>query len=80
MSKVQKWGHSLAVRIPAALAGQLKIAAGTQVEITTQNGSLLVTPCKRPKYSLKEMLKTCKPSQLHPAVDWGPDVGREIID
>ena len=80
MTTIQKWGNSLAVRIPAILADQLKVAAGTPVEITTHNGSLVVTPRKRPKYSLREMLKKCKPGHFHGEINWGPDVGREVVD
>jgi antitoxin MazE len=80
MSTIQKWGNSLAVRIPAALASQLDVKPGTPVEITLQNGSIVVTPRKRPKYSLKEMLKSMKPGDFHGEIDWGPDVGREVLD
>jgi antitoxin MazE len=80
MPTIQKWGNSLAVRIPATLASQLGVEPGTPVEIAVQNGSLVVTPRKRPKYSLREMLKRCKPQDFHGEIDWGPDVGREVID
>lgn len=80
MAAIQKWGNSLAVRIPAALANQLNVAAGTPVEITARNGSIIVKPRKRPKYILREMLKDMKPGQFHEEMDWGPDVGREVID
>jgi antitoxin MazE len=80
MATIQKWGNSLAVRIPAVLVSQLDVKPGTPVEITLQNGSIVVTPRKRTKYSLREMLKSFKPGQVHPAIDWGPDVGREVID
>lgn len=80
MATIQKWGNSLAVRIPAPLADQLKVAPGTPVEITTRNGSLIVTPRKRPKYLLREMLKQCKPEHFRGEIDWGADVGREVLD
>jgi antitoxin MazE len=80
MASIQKWGNSLALRIPAAVASQLKITTGTPVEMKLQNGSLVITPRKRPKYSLREMLKQCKPEHFHREIDWGPDVGREVID
>lgn len=80
MATIQKWGNSLAVRIPAVLAEQLDVVVGTPVEITTKNGSLVVTPQTRPKYSLREMLKHCKPEHFQGEIDWGPDVGREVID
>lgn len=80
MAAIQKWGNSLAVRIPASLADQLEVSAGTPVEIRAQNGSLVVTPRTRPRYSLRELLKRCKPEHFQGEVDWGPDVGREVLD
>jgi antitoxin MazE len=80
MTTIQKWGNSLAVRIPVALADQLEVEAGTPVDIGAENGAIIVRPKKRPKYRLKELLKDCKPRQLHGETDWGPDMGREVID
>jgi antitoxin MazE len=80
MATVRKWGNSLAVRIPAALAEKLEVRSGTSVEITAKNGSIIITPRKRSKYTLRELLKGCKPGGFHGEVDWGPDVGREVID
>lgn len=80
MAAIQKWGNSLAVRIPIALAEKLEVSAGTPIEISTQNGSFIITPKKEPKYTLRELLRGCKPGNFHPEVDWGPDVGREVID
>jgi antitoxin MazE len=80
MATVRKWGNSLAVRIPAALAEKLEVSSGTPVEITAKNGSIIITPRKRPKYTLRELLKGCKPGKFHGELDWGPDVGREVID
>jgi len=80
MATIRKWGNSLAVRIPAALAEKLEVCSGTPVEITAKNGSIVITPQKRRKYTVRELLKGCKPGGFHGEVDWGPDVGREVID
>lgn len=80
MPTVQTWGNSLAVRIPAALANQLSVTAGTEVNLSVSDGTLLVKPAKRQKYRLSELLKNCRPSQLHGETDFGPAVGREFID
>lgn len=79
MSTVQRWGNSLAVRIPAVLAGQLDVKDGAQVELTVRNGELVVRPVKAEKLSLRDLLKNCKPSQLHGETDFGEDVGREAL-
>lgn len=80
MSTVRKWGNSLAVRIPAVLAGQMDVKDGAQVELTVRNGELIVRPVKREKLSLRDLLKNCKPSQLHGETDFAEDVGREVLE
>lgn len=80
MAKVQKWGNSLAVRIPQSLAGQLDVEEGTAVDLCVRDGELIVRPDRTPKLSLSALLKECKPSQLHGETDFGVDVGREVVD
>ncbi len=80
MSTVQKWGNSLAIRIPHGLAGQLDVCEGTSVELHVRDGELVVRPSGPKKLSLGELLKNCKPSQLHGETDFGADVGREVLD
>lgn len=80
MALIQKWGNSLAVRIPAPLADQLDVSAGTSVDLAVDDGRLVVTPKARPKYRLTDLLKGCSPARLHGETDWGPDVGREVLE
>lgn len=80
MATVQKWGNSLAVRIPHALAGQIEVEEGTSVELSVRDGELIVRPDKAVRLSLSALLKNCRSSQLHCETDFGADVGREIVD
>lgn len=80
MARVQKWGNSLAVRIPVAIAGQLAVSDGSQVDMIVREGELVLRPKRTPTLSLGELLKDCKPSQLHGETDFGNDVGREVIE
>lgn len=80
MSTVHKWGNSLAVRIPSVLAGQLELGDGAEVELSVRNGELVVRPVRPQKLSLRDLLKNCKPSQLHVETDFGEDVGREVLE
>jgi antitoxin component of MazEF toxin-antitoxin module len=41
---VQRWGNSLAVRIPADLATACSIAEGSEVEVHQQGEALVLTP------------------------------------
>lgn len=80
MPTIQKWGNSLAVRIPSSLARHADVAEGTLVEIVAQDGVIVVRPKKRPRYRLKDLLQNCKPRQLHGETDFGEDVGREVVE
>jgi antitoxin MazE len=80
MTAIQKWGNSLAVRIPANLASQVALQEGSVVDVIAEHGNIVLVPQSKKKYSLDELLKDCKPAQLHGETDWGADVGREVID
>jgi antitoxin MazE len=79
MPLLEQWGKSLVVRIPARVARRLKLYAGKRVDLTLRNGTIVVTP-RRPQYRLRDLLKYCRPHQLHSETRFGPDVGREIVD
>ena len=78
VTKVQKWGNSLGLRIPKACAEEARVRAGSAVEISVQKGVLVVRPVGRRKYRLVELLKAVKPNNLHREVGWGGPTGREV--
>jgi antitoxin MazE len=80
LSTIQKWGNSLAIRIPLTLAGQLDVKVGSCVDLHVREGELVVRPVKSEKLSLGELLRNCKPSQLPGETDFGDEVGREVIE
>ena len=80
MATIQKWGNSLAVRIPAALASQLDVAEGARVVLEVRDGEFVMRPLARQRLKLDDLLRECRPSQLHGETDFGPDVGREVIE
>lgn len=79
MSTVQKWGNSLAVRIPSVMAGLLNVGDGSEVDLVVRDGELVIRPVQKQQLSLRDLLKNCKPGQLHGEVDFGEDVGREVL-
>lgn len=81
--KLAKWGNSLAVRLPGAVLAETKLLAGSTVDVVAEDGELrlrLVKPARRKRYTLDELLKGITPENVHPEIDWGPDVGREGIE
>ncbi len=78
ISKLQKWGNSLGLRIPQSLAREIAVAEGTSVELRLENGSLRITPVRHSGFDLSELLSRVTPATLHDAVDTGPATGREV--
>ena len=58
---VQKWGNSLAVRIPAAVARSAHFHLGTLVELDAHDGSIVVKATGHRKLTLNERLANFDP-------------------
>ena len=81
---VQKWGNSLGLRIPAAIASQMRIKRGTPVTLQLADGVLSIRLARartrrRSKFNLCDLLARVTPENIQPTYDWGPDVGKEIV-
>lgn len=76
--RVQKWGNSLAVRIPKPLAEDAEVREGTLLNLAVSEGKVVATPVHKKKYSLKQLLAKVNRKNLHEEIDFGPSVGREI--
>jgi antitoxin MazE len=75
--RVQKWGNSLAVRIPKPLAKDAEVTEGTVLNLAVSEGKVVATPVAR-KLSLRELLSKVNKNNLHGETDFGRPVGREI--
>jgi antitoxin MazE len=77
----RKWGNSLAVRIPKALADAIKASDGKRAEIKVENGTLVLRPIVKPtrksRYTLEELLSGMTRDNVPQEVDWGPRRGNE---
>ncbi|MEJ7700607.1 MAG: AbrB/MazE/SpoVT family DNA-binding domain-containing protein [Pyrinomonadaceae bacterium] len=79
-AKIQKWGNSLAVRIPKSFAVQTKIEQDTTVDLTLIGGKIIVEPeKKKPRFTLEELLSEISEENIHSETDWGEPVGKEIL-
>ena len=74
---VQRWGNSLAVRIPKPVAVEADLAEGTQVDMKLAKGKVVLVPVRRRKPTLDELLERVTRDNLHGEVDFGPPVGKE---
>ena len=78
VTKVQKWGNSLAVRIPRALAEDARLRPGGAVALAVDEGRIVITPARRVSYRLADLLKVVTARNCHGEVDSGAAVGREV--
>ena len=53
---IKKWGNSLALRIPKALAKEAGLHYGLSVELSLLDGKLVIAPIKHPRLDLEAML------------------------
>ena len=77
-TRVQRWGNSLAVRIPKSFAEEVGLMDGSPVEMRLVEGGLLVEPASTRPLSLEELLDGVSESNLHDEVDTGPAQGLEV--
>lgn len=76
--RVQKWGNSLALRIPKSFATETDLDSGAEVDLTLEDGRLVITPVAPPAFELSELLARVTPENLHEEVDSGPSIGGEV--
>ncbi len=78
-TKVQKWGNSLALRIPKSFALNMDIKQNEFVDLSIDDGKLIITPITEKEYSLKELLAGVSEDNLHEEFDTGIPVGKELL-
>jgi len=75
-ARIAKWGNSLGVRIPKAVAKEVGLDEGANVEVKVSGRNLILAPANR-EYSLNELVAGITPKNRHGAIDWGSPVGHE---
>jgi antitoxin MazE len=74
---LSKWGNSLAVRIPQAIAAQAGLAEGDCVALAVDATRGIVVRSARRKYELSELVSRITPKNRHRETDWGQPQGKE---
>ena len=77
-ARIQKWGNSLALRIPRPFAEDAKLCEDTEVDVTVRNGKLVVVPVPEPQFTLEELVERITPENRHDEVGTGGAVGNEV--
>ena len=77
-SQIQKWGNSLAIRIPKVFAKEAEIEQGVNVEVKVVEGSIVITPIKKEEYKLEDLLSKVTKENIHQEVSTGEARGKEV--
>lgn len=77
----QKWGNSLALRVPKAFVDEIGASEGKAAEMTVSDGKLVVEIARpqrrRRRYTLDELVSRITPDNRHGEIDWGRPVTNE---
>ncbi|HYX30713.1 MAG TPA: AbrB/MazE/SpoVT family DNA-binding domain-containing protein [Pyrinomonadaceae bacterium] len=76
-TQVQKWGNSLAVRIPKSFAHESKISEGSTVEVSLDDGRIVVEPISE-EYDLRELLAKITKKNIHEEIFSAGPLGKEV--
>ncbi len=76
--QIQKWGNSLALRIPKSFAVESKVKQGSMVEVSLEQGKIVVAPISEPEFTLEDLLAKVTKRNLHEEVDTGSSLGKEV--
>lgn len=74
---IQKWGNSLAVRLPSHVAKETNLKEGSQVEVSVEDGSVVLRAAT-PRYRLSDLIAQMRPEHRHEEIDFGKAEGKEI--
>jgi antitoxin ChpS len=77
-------GGSVVMAVPKKILSLARLDAGSTVDVSVENGRLIVQPREKPQYTLAELLSRCRRSDLAPQRkkrSWlrGSAAGREML-
>lgn len=75
----QKWGNSLACRLPKALAAQAHIEEGTPLSMRVEGEEIIISKARPRRIDADELIARITPGNRHEAVEFGVPVGNEVI-
>ena len=78
ITKVQKWGNSLAVRIPRSVAEDTQLKPGESVNLASYDGHIVIAAVRQQRFKLADLLKGVTPRNKHEEVATGNPVGLEV--
>lgn len=73
---IQRWGNSLAVRIPKPFAAQADLTENSQVDISLDGDRIVLSPAAK-EWKLDELLGAITARNTHKEIGWGDRAGTE---
>ena len=77
-TQLAKWGNSMAVRIPKAVAEAAKLRPGDHLELAVEDSGVVTIRKKKGTPTLKDLLRGMTSENLHGETDWGAPAGKEL--
>jgi antitoxin MazE len=77
-TRIQKWGNSLALRIPRPFAEESGLHEDSAVDISLRNGKLVVAPLQEQELTLEHLVERITPQNRHTEIATGEAVGNEV--
>jgi antitoxin MazE len=77
-TRIQKWGNSLALRIPKSFAIETGLDLDVLVDVALVDGKLIVTPVQTPSVTLQQLLAGITDDNRHDEYRTGEAVGAEV--
>ena len=77
-TKIVKWGNSLGLRIPKSFAEEVGVAEGSVVDLSMEDGYLVIKVTKTDEIDLEDLLDGITDENIHGEIDTGDAVGGEV--
>ncbi len=77
-AKIQKWGNSLALRIPKALADETGLQNDSLVELKVVEGQIHIVLAVKARYELDALLSGVTTDNVHGEMDTRNTLGSEV--
>lgn len=78
VTKVQKWGNSLGLRIPSAYAQEVGVEEGAPVDVFVEGDRIVIQPLRAKQYALKDLVSRVREDNIHEEIPTGDPRGREV--
>ncbi len=77
-TQLAKWGNSMAVRIPKAIAEAARLRPGDPLEMAVEESGTVRIRKKKGKQKLSQLVAAITPANLHSETDWVAPAGKEL--